>query len=192
MLSRIRRRLTYSNVMSTLAVVILLGSGTAYASHLVVRSSDIVNGQVKKADIANRAVTEAKLAPPEAWRRVGAPGQPGFPTNGSLCTGPDQECWMNAATHNTAAFFKDPFGVVHLRGVVRCSAEPGTCQPGGFAEVIFTLPNGYRPPARELQSTLSDGAAFRVDIDAAGAVRLGAAVNPDGWVSLDGITFRAA
>jgi hypothetical protein len=37
------------------------GGGTAYASHLVVRSDDIVNGEVKTVDLANGSVTSAKL-----------------------------------------------------------------------------------------------------------------------------------
>jgi len=55
-------RLTYANVMSTLAFVIAFGGGTAYATHLVVESSDIVDGQVMTADLANSAVTGSKVA----------------------------------------------------------------------------------------------------------------------------------
>ena len=54
-------RLTYANVMSTIAFVIAFGGGTAYASHLVVESSDIVDGQVKAVDLANSSVTSAKI-----------------------------------------------------------------------------------------------------------------------------------
>ena len=47
---RIRNRLTYANVMSTLAVVLALGGGVAYAANTVF-SSDIVNGEVYSADV---------------------------------------------------------------------------------------------------------------------------------------------
>ncbi|MDX6588603.1 MAG: hypothetical protein QOI31_3076 [Solirubrobacterales bacterium] len=50
MLSRVRDRLTYANVVATLALFCALGGG-AYASHLAVRSSDIVDDQVKSADV---------------------------------------------------------------------------------------------------------------------------------------------
>lgn len=53
MLSRIRPRLTYGNVVSTLALLFALGGGAAYATHLMVRSSDIVNDQVRSADVRN-------------------------------------------------------------------------------------------------------------------------------------------
>ncbi|MQA74186.1 MAG: hypothetical protein GEU88_07595 [Solirubrobacterales bacterium] len=45
-----------------MAIFIALG-GTATASHLVVRSSDIVDGQVKTPDLGAQAVTTNKLAP---------------------------------------------------------------------------------------------------------------------------------
>jgi hypothetical protein len=56
MLSKIRARLTYANVMATIAVFIGLGGGAYAAFHLPrnsVRSRNIVNGQVKRADVSN-------------------------------------------------------------------------------------------------------------------------------------------
>ena len=50
----------YANVTSTMALVVALG-GTAYAANTI-RSSDIVNGQVKRVDIANNAITSGKVA----------------------------------------------------------------------------------------------------------------------------------
>ena len=49
----------YANVTSTLALIVAL-SGTAYAANTV-RSGDIVNGQVKRADLAKDAVTSGKV-----------------------------------------------------------------------------------------------------------------------------------
>ena len=46
----IRRRLSYANVVATLALVIAIAGGTAYAANTVF-SSDIVNGEVKSVDI---------------------------------------------------------------------------------------------------------------------------------------------
>ena len=54
------RRLTYANVASTLALVIALGGGTAYAANTVF-STDIVDGQVKTVDLGKGAVTTPKL-----------------------------------------------------------------------------------------------------------------------------------
>jgi hypothetical protein len=56
-----RRHLTYANFMSTLAVVLVVGGGAAYAANTVF-GSDIVNGEVKTADIGTGEVTTADLA----------------------------------------------------------------------------------------------------------------------------------
>jgi hypothetical protein len=52
----IRSHLTYANVMATIAVFLVLGGGAYAAFHLPknsVRSKNIVNGQVKRADVSN-------------------------------------------------------------------------------------------------------------------------------------------
>jgi hypothetical protein len=62
MASRIRRALTFANVCSFLALTIAMGTGGAYAANTVF-SIDIVDGEVKSADIAGAAVTNSKLGP---------------------------------------------------------------------------------------------------------------------------------
>jgi len=49
----------YANVTATLALVVALG-GSAYAANTV-RSSDIKNGEVRRVDLADNAVTSAKV-----------------------------------------------------------------------------------------------------------------------------------
>jgi hypothetical protein len=60
MLKRVRGRMTYANVMSTIAVVFAVGGGVAYAANTVF-SSDIVNGEVRTPDLATNAVTSLKV-----------------------------------------------------------------------------------------------------------------------------------
>src|SRR6266542_895802 len=64
MLDKVQGKLTYSNVVSTLCLFLILGGGTAVAlsGHNTVFSDDIVNGQVKKPDVASNAVNGAKVA----------------------------------------------------------------------------------------------------------------------------------
>jgi hypothetical protein len=62
MLARLRSRLSYANVMATLAFFLALSTGGAYATHLVVNSSDIVDGEVKNQDLAANAVGSGKIA----------------------------------------------------------------------------------------------------------------------------------
>ena len=61
MAERIRQRLTYANVMSTIACFVALATGTAYAANTVF-SADIVDGEVKAVDLGTGAVTNVKLA----------------------------------------------------------------------------------------------------------------------------------
>jgi hypothetical protein len=51
----------YASVVSTMALVIALGGGTAYAATLIT-SKDIKNGGVKRVDIHKRAINSAKVA----------------------------------------------------------------------------------------------------------------------------------
>jgi hypothetical protein len=68
---RIRGKLTYSNVISTLCLVLLLGGGTAYAaSHL--RKESVGARQLKK-----EAVTPAKLSSAAKATLTGAAGPKG-------------------------------------------------------------------------------------------------------------------
>ena len=90
--------------------------------------------------------------------------------------------WTNYSTsYNQAGYFKDSMGIVHLRGLVKS---------GLIGKAIFILPAGYRPQRRELHVVCtSPNASGRVDIDTSGNVL--ATSGNNGWVSLDGITFRA-
>lgn len=51
--------------------------------------------------------------------------------------------WQNfGGTFNDFNYWKDPFGVVHLSGVLKNAGGPGQ----GNLTICFTLPVGYRPP----------------------------------------------
>lgn len=51
----------YANITSTAALVVALGTGGAYAANTI-SSDDIIDGEVKTADLGNAAVTPAKLS----------------------------------------------------------------------------------------------------------------------------------
>jgi hypothetical protein len=92
--------------------------------------------------------------------------------------------WKNyQRTYATAAFTKTDDGWVRLRGLI----EGGTVDPNGNIP-IFTLPPGYRPPARLLfVAETSPNENGRIDVWADGKVSC-LKGNP-GWLSLDGISF---
>lgn len=76
----------------------------------------------------------------ESWHEVGQTGEPAF-----------QNGWQNLGDSRTAtaAFYKDPWGVVHLKGTVK-SGTNGT--------TIFTLPCGYGPDKDQNFAVVSYGA----------------------------------
>jgi hypothetical protein len=125
------------------------------------------------------------IAPPEAWQ---APeqfdGDPATP-----CTVSGACAWSNFDTvHNTAGFLRDPFGFVHLKGLVKCECNGGTFAP---VTIIFDLPAGYHPAKNDTQATVSNDHFARVEVDSDGAVHPLAGADK-AWFSLDGITFRCA
>ena len=208
MLARFRQDPLVGNVLGLLALFIALGAG-AYAAGLApdsVKSKHIVNEQVKEQD----------LAAPEDWQEVG-PGSEG----GDACAGgatgvfcsdfvEGEESfwapWENLdAAHASAAFFKDPLGVVHLKGLVRTDTGT-TAGAEAAASVIFRLPEPYRPEHIRIFPSLGDDSHHdahavvgRVDVKPDGDVRLfkdcdtGISVcSAQGfdYLDLDGMTFR--
>jgi hypothetical protein len=109
----------------------------------------------------------------EPYREVGTPGQPQF-----------QNDWGHAGGDaSTAAFYKDPLGVVHLKGLITHDAGGGT--------VAFTLPPGYRP-SQSLTMPAATGEEFgnlgvEVDGDVVPSCFDGLALCAAG---IDGLTFR--
>lgn len=158
--------------MSLIALFVASG-GTAYAVTTLPKNSvgttQLKNDAVTAPKIKNGAVTASKIAAPEAWHEVGASGQPAF-ENG----------WTNdnAATEATAGFYKDPFGVVHLKGRVANGINAG----------IFTLPAGYRPGKKVAELAPTNGGAGIIELRPDGSV---VPIYGSGLFSLDGITFRA-
>jgi hypothetical protein len=135
----------------------------------------ITTASVNSASIVNGSITSSDIVSEEAWHEVGAGGEPAF-----------QNGWTNwGGTLSTAAFYKDFFGRVHLKGVVT--------NPGGSA-IIFTLPVGYRPAKEENfaqwghDGTTERATGIRVVGDGNVIPRTSGASN---FLPLSGISFRA-
>jgi hypothetical protein len=89
--------------------------------------------------------------------------------------------WANlGGDYPPAGYYKDNFGIVHLRGMV----------DSGVAADIFLLPVGYRPTYSETFSVISNNAFGRIKVNSTGYVT-GIVYDPT-YVSLDGITFKPA
>jgi hypothetical protein len=94
--------------------------------------------------------------------------------------------WSNYGSgYSTAGYYKDPFGTVHLKGVIAGGTTTNT--------TVYTLPAGYRPLEKLiLTSTSYTGAAYvftRIDIDTGGNVIV--VTGSNNFLSFDGLSFRA-
>ena len=127
----------------------------------------VVAGSIK---VQGTVEAKAVVQPREEWQSVNF-----------------QDGWVNYSKgtgYNHASYFRDSQGVVHLRGLVKSGKA-------GRAATIFTLPDGYRPVARELFAVCTyPNTIGRVDVLTDGRVIPEKA--DSGWVSLDGLTFRAS
>jgi len=96
--------------------------------------------------------------------------------------------WVNYSNSwNKAGFFKDRQGIVHLKGLVK-GGNPNSSS--SKLSTIFQLPAGYRPLTRELMLVITNNyQVARVDIYSNGNVIANRYSN--GWLSLDGVSFRA-
>src|SRR5262249_43227295 len=100
-----------------------------------------------------------------------------------ICSGPQPQP-AGCPVYNTAAFYKDPMGIVHLKGTISFGQSGST--------IAFRLPPGYRTakaagftmaPPFSGRFVFYDG-FFQLSVDGG---------FPPGtkYFSLDGITFRA-
>jgi hypothetical protein len=112
--------------------------------------------------------------PIDPWHVVGATGEPGF-TNG----------WGAVATENAPAFYKDPLGIVRLRGTIGGGTQ-------GLA--AFTLPVGYRPatpPGGRLRgvSINNQGTAAWAQVNINGDGQVIGWGDSNQYISLDQLSF---
>ncbi len=225
-MKRLRPRLTYANVVASLALFLVVSGGAAIAANQLgknsvgskqlkknaVTASEIKKNAVTAAKLKKNAVTTAKVkkdavtgakvneatlgavplattadvanavAPAEALRVVGTPGQPPFASgSGNFPT-------MGPVTFNPVGFYKDRAGIVHLEGAATV----------GEGQVIFTLPPGYRPAPNTLHPFVGLGEETTGIVFVAGAgvnlenvILEGMVIATEDEAVLNGISFRA-
>jgi hypothetical protein len=213
-MKHLRPRLTYSNVVATLALFIAVTGATAFAASQLgknsVGSKQLKKNAVTPAKIKKNAVTTAKIkgnavtgakvnestleTVPSAnvanslspMEATHIVGNPGEPAFENGSHNLPSEPPFN---FNPVGFYKDHEGIVHLQGI----AETGKTSPG----FVFALPPGFRPAAgrtifveqfQEASGIIFGGSIFLSGFDLSGKI-LG--LETEAPVVLDGVTFRA-
>jgi hypothetical protein len=158
-------KLTYANMVATLALIVAVGGASAFAATQLAKNS-VGSKQLKKnavvtAKVKNGAITGAKVKKGTlTGTQINVSTLGTVPSANSAQTAQTanalsatepwhevgapgepafQHSWENEAartSESTVAFYKDHEGIVHLRGFAT----------GGDGETIFQLPAGFRPP----------------------------------------------
>lgn len=194
----LRGKLTYANVMSTIAVFLAMGGGGfAVAAALdkdSVKSKQVKDESLVSKDLKNGAAVDAEdLVPEENTRVVGTAGQP------LLLNGGDGDCtiadYSVATGGNPVGFYKSSNGRVNLQGVLAffdsMSGGDGICDQSSLAEGFedgraFVLPAGYRPEKLELLGTNGGGTASAIFIGGESDTNFAGVVIPAGAVIVNG------
>jgi hypothetical protein len=91
--------------------------------------------------------------------------------------------WVNFGSgFETAGYYKDEFGVVHLRGLIKS----GTTTAG---TTLFNLPIGYRPSNNKFTIIANHNTFAILSINTTGNVNINTTVSSV-WISLDNISFK--
>jgi hypothetical protein len=206
-------RLSYANVMSTVAVFLALAGGAAFAASLgknsvgskqvkknavitsKIKKEAVTGGKVKKDTLTGTQINEGTLGtvpsatsipPAEAVHEVGAPGEPPF-LFGNSNVPPEK-----GIQFTPVGFYKDQFGIVHLEGIVKY---------GGGTIIAFQLPPGYRPASGQINAFPSAPEESLVLVAGSNVSLTGINIEGDVLIEvggtselivLSGISFRAA
>ena len=163
---RLKSKLTYANVMATIAVFIALGGASYAATQLPknsVGSKQLKKNSVTTAKVKKEAITAAKVKKGTlTGAQINSSTLGTVPNAGNAQTAnalSQPEPWHvvgapgepvfqapfkdnSASTAPGVAFFKDHEGVVHLTGI----AVGGPSGDGG----VFHLPPGFRPASGKI------------------------------------------
>ena len=198
MLRKLRSRISYANVVATLALFVAVGTGGAYAANTVF-STDIVDGEVKSVDVGDAEIKSADVKDQslttfdvstflgadvvdntltgddvdESTLSLGVPWT-------EVPNGSTAECdadinlktvyWTTPGINGdaTLAYQRDRAGYVHLKGTATCPPHTGSTWPSTI-NYVFILPPGYRPAQWDVSPHWRMTSLTTIGIGSAGA-----------------------
>jgi hypothetical protein len=193
MLNRITRRLTYANVMATVALFVALG-GSAFAAAKIT-GKDIKDGSITAADIKNGSLLRADFKPGQLGRGApgpagvsgaagpsGAPGAPGAPGVPGIPGGAIAFAHLNAdgtvdaarssnvasanvAHPNNGRYCLSGLGFTPQNALVTIGANAGATGGGFIARVNLGPPALGCPPATQVEIVVANLANVTADND---------------------------
>jgi hypothetical protein len=168
---RPRLRLSYANIVSTLALFLALAGGTAYAASKLITGSQIAPGTITAKNIKARSLVAADFAkhqlpagsrgltgktgatgPQGVAGQAGAPGTPGAPgAPGTPGPAGSAVAYATVALINgTATFVSSRFGftsVTHPQTGIFCVSPRFQGSDGADIQPILSDYNTFTPPA---------------------------------------------
>jgi hypothetical protein len=183
MLAKLRPRLTYANVVATIALFLALSTGGAYATHLVVNGSDAVDESLTGADVRGKPGTSTTPSVNGSLSTHDISGQPANAANGSPFVQGSLTTWdiadgtvrsadvldnaLKGADIDESSLGQVP--VATLGGLGRSAASTDNCNPESSTYVrCVQVQLNLSRPARVLLNgrvTAMDEAVNNVDTD---------------------------
>src|SRR5262245_50569164 len=188
-MNRLKPRLTYANVVATLALCIAVGGSSAFAASQLGKNT-VGPNQLKKNAVTTAKVKKEAITAAKVKRGTLTGTQINVSTLGTVPSAtnaqhaqtadaiqapealhlvdqpgepPFAPTWTNFGLGvPPVAFYKDREGVVHLQG---------TANANGTKKLVFTLPPAYRPAGIQQFAAIGNGNPTLILVDGTGEVR---------------------
>ncbi len=219
-MKQIRKRITYANVMSSLAVFLILGGATAFAAQKIgsneIKGNSITTGKIKKeavtkakikkaavdsSKLADNAVTTSKIANDAVTgdkvkeSTLGEVPKATIATTASNLEAPE-------AFHTVGAAGQPPFqnGFVNFGGGFETAGFYRDRQCvihlkgviSGESNIAFTLPTGFRPAESTFSAIPATAETGNLEVRTNGTVEVSSPTAGAKNFGLSGQTFRVA